>query len=93
MARSAPYARMRATFAGDDTVGTKIFAGTPSRIAAYATAAPWLPPDAATTPVGGILRSSKFVNAPRALNDPECCNSSSFSAIAKSPSPKSFPLT
>jgi hypothetical protein len=31
---------MRATFAGDDTVGTKILAGTPSRIAAYATAAP-----------------------------------------------------
>jgi hypothetical protein len=31
-------------------VGTKIFAGTFSCIAAYATAAPWLPPDAATTP-------------------------------------------
>jgi hypothetical protein len=31
---------MRATFAGDDTVGTKILAGTPSRIAAYATATP-----------------------------------------------------
>jgi hypothetical protein len=33
MARSEPYARIRCTFAGDDTVGTKIFARTPSRIA------------------------------------------------------------
>jgi hypothetical protein len=31
---------MRAIFAGDDIVGTKILARTPRRIAAYATAAP-----------------------------------------------------
>src|SRR5262245_57111980 len=84
---------MRATFAGDDTVGRKIFAGTASRIAAYATAAPWLPPDAATTPTAGILRVRRFVNAPRTLNDPECCSSSSFSTIGTSPSPKSLPRT
>src|SRR5439155_838054 len=66
MTRSAPYARMRATFAGDDTVGTKILAGTPSRLAAYATAAPWLPPDAApqsmltrTWPVTRVVASRR----------------------------------
>jgi len=37
----------------EETVGTKILAGTPRRIAAYATAAPWFPPDAATTPGAG----------------------------------------
>ena len=54
----------------DETVGTKIFAGMPSRRAAQATATPWLPPDAATTPAGGISRVSRLANAPRALNDP-----------------------
>ena len=36
---------MRSILAGEDTVGTKIRAGRPRRIAAYAPAAPWLPPD------------------------------------------------
>ena len=38
--RSAPYDRMRSILAGDEMVGTKIFAGTFRRMAAYATAAP-----------------------------------------------------
>jgi hypothetical protein len=80
-------------FAGAATVGTKILARMASRIAAYATAAPWFPPEAAATPTSGILRMSKFANAPRALNDPECCNSSSFSVIGNPASPKSPPLT
>jgi hypothetical protein len=63
-------------------LGTKIVAGTRRFIAAYATAAPWLPPDAATTPAGGTSRSSRFANAPRVLNDPACCNSSSFANSA-----------
>src|SRR5262249_41412189 len=54
---------------------------------------PWLPPDAATTPAAGILRVNRFVNAPRVLNEPECCRSSSFSTIGKSVSPKSAPRT
>ena len=37
---SAPYERMRSILAGEETVGTKIRAGIPSFIAAYATAAP-----------------------------------------------------
>src|SRR4029077_4183659 len=41
-----PYSRMGATLAGEETDGTKILAGTFRVIAAYATAAPWLPPDA-----------------------------------------------
>src|SRR6185437_111724 len=69
---------MRSTLAGDDTVGTKIRAGTPSSRAAYATATPWLPPDAAATPAGGTARSSRFVNAPRALNEPAHCSCSSL---------------
>ncbi len=35
--------------------GTKIVAWIPSRAAAYATAAPWFPPDAAATPAGGTV--------------------------------------
>ena len=38
--RSAPYNRIRSIFADEETVGTKILAGSASRIAAYATAAP-----------------------------------------------------
>jgi hypothetical protein len=57
-----------------------LLAGTPSRIAAWATAAPWLPPDAAATPQDGIGWVSRFANAPCALNERECCRHSSFSA-------------
>ena len=69
---------MRSILAGEDTVGTKILAGMPSRCAAYATATPWLPPDAAATPAGGTSRSRRFVNAPRALNEPAHCSCSSL---------------
>ena len=48
----------RSIFAGDATVGTKIARGMPSRDAAKATATPWLPPDAATTPAAGTCAAS-----------------------------------
>ena len=54
----------------------------PSARAAYATAAPWLPPDAAITPAGGRSPAARAVtmrlNAPRGLKLPACCTSSSF---------------
>src|SRR5215470_9212021 len=61
----------------------------PSAWAAKATAAPWLPPDAATTPAAGTSRSSRLANAPRALNDPACCSCSSLSSSGPAGSPKS----
>jgi hypothetical protein len=48
-----------------------------------------LPPDAATTPAAGISRLSRLLNAPRALNEPECCSSSSFSTSSPGGRPKS----
>src|SRR5258708_11853674 len=93
MARAAPHARIRSILTGEDTVGTKTLAGTPRRIAAYATAAPWLPPEAATTPASGISRSSKLVNAPRALNDPACWSCSSLSVRGNDERAKSLPST
>src|SRR5438045_4696193 len=53
-------------------------AGLPSFCAAYATAAPWLPPEAATTPAAGTSRVRRLANAPRALKEPECCSNSSL---------------
>src|ERR687898_1622539 len=50
----------------------------PSRMAANATAAPWLPPEAATTPAAGTLRRSRLVKASRGLNEPVCWKSSSL---------------
>src|SRR5207237_1314605 len=73
-------------------VGTKIRAGTRRRFAAYATAAPWLPPDAAATPGGGIARVSRLANAPRTLNEPECCRNSSFNVSGNGARPMSLPL-
>src|ERR1700731_2564549 len=84
---------MRAILAGDDTVGRKILALMPSARAAKATATPWLPPEAAVTPAAGIFRSSRLAKAPRALNDPECCSSSSLSTSRIGASPKSAPST
>ena len=46
--------------------------------AANAVAAPWFPPDAATTPAAGTTRESMCVNAARALNEPACCMNSSL---------------
>src|SRR4026208_529855 len=55
---------MRSFLAGDETVGTKIRAGSRRRIAAYATAAPWLPPDAAATPASGGPGGRRGARAP-----------------------------
>ncbi len=82
---------MRSTFAAEEMLGTKIVAVRPSRIAAYATAAPWLPPDAATTPGAGTSRKSRFANAPRVLNEPACCMNSSLSVTVAHRSPSSLP--
>src|SRR3989442_841328 len=54
---------------------------------------PAMPPNAATTPAAGSGRRSRLANAPRALNDPECCSSSSLSTSGKDETPKSAPLT
>src|SRR5258708_16569687 len=82
---------MRSILAGEHTVGTKILAGMPHRMAAYATAAPWLPPEAATTPTSGISRSSKLENAPRVLNDPACWRCSSLTVSGNDERAKSLP--
>src|SRR5215813_5193688 len=84
---------MRPILAGDDTVGRKIFALMPSARAAKATATPWLPPEAAVTPAGGIRRNSRLAKAPRALNEPECCSCSSLSTSRIGANPKSAPST
>ena len=55
-------------------------AATPSAPAASATARAWLPPLTAATPAArcsGVIVSSLW-NAPRTLNEPVRCNSSSF---------------
>src|SRR5437867_2467758 len=91
--RSTPYERICSILAGEQTVGTKIRAGIFNVIAAKATAAPWLPPDAATTPDFGISRVSRFVNAPRALNDPARCVNSSLSVTRRPGMPISPPST
>src|SRR5207248_2550912 len=76
----APYSRIRSTLAGSEMRGTKIRARTDNFRAARATAAPWLPPEAATTPAAGTSRSRRFANAPRALKEPDCWSSSSLRA-------------
>src|SRR5690606_12215399 len=82
---AAPSARSRATFTAGAVSGTNTSAGAPDRDAAYAKASPALPPEAATIPASGSRPSSRaartWLNAPRALNDPVCCVSSSFSHI------------
>ena len=54
---------------------------TPNAPAASATAMPWLPPLTATMPAArsASLSDRIFANAPRALNEPERCSSSSLS--------------
>src|SRR6266542_469220 len=84
---------MRSILAGDETVGTRIRAGTPRGLAAYATAAPWLQPEPATTPAAGIVRVSRCANAPRVLNEPACCRCSSLNFNETDFRSKSAPLT
>src|SRR5207245_11184965 len=76
----------------DRHVGTKCFAGSPPRIAAYTTAAPWMPPEAATTPADGMVRVRRLAKAPRVLNEPACWSSSSLSVSGKATSPRSAPV-
>ena len=61
---------MTAILAGEAISGTKIRALIPSLFAANATAAPWLPPEAAATPAAGTGVDRSVLKAPRALNDP-----------------------
>src|SRR5882724_1603743 len=61
--------------------------------AACATAAPWLPPEAATTPAAGMRRRSRFAKAPRALKELGGCRSSSLSTSVRPGRPKSRPST
>src|SRR5216684_434163 len=61
--------------------------------AACATAAPWLPPEAATTPASGTRRNKRLAKAPRALNEPDCCRSSSLKIRVMLARPKSPPST
>src|SRR3954467_7166145 len=58
--------------------GIRTSARTPSREAAYAKAAPWLPPLAATTPVTGSASVRSRLKAPRVLNEPACWSNSSL---------------
>src|SRR5258708_2850421 len=78
MTRSAPQRRMHSIFSGEATLGTKIFAGMPNLPAAKATATPWFPPEAATTPAFWTSRVSRLAKAPRALKEPACCKNSSL---------------
>src|SRR4029453_4800549 len=56
----------------------KISARWPRMLAANATARPKFPPDAAITPGAGTSDERSLLNAPRGLNEPVCCMSSSF---------------
>ena len=77
----APNWEMRSRFIAGLVDGTKISAWWPRRCAANATAAPWLPPDAAIRPASGMFSAARIrLNAPRDLNEPAYCNSSSFRA-------------
>ena len=72
---------MRSRFRGDVISGTNTSTGRPRARPAKATAAPWLPPEAATRAAGQPARSasaSTRLNAPRGLNEPACWSSSSF---------------
>jgi hypothetical protein len=87
---SAPFAAIRASFGSAADSGTNTLAGTPRSDAARATAAPWFPVDAATTPLArsasGIVRS--LFSAPRNLNEPVTWSVSSF---RRTPVPSSTP--
>src|SRR3954451_8041614 len=74
---------MASTCSAGAVSGTKMRVGMPSRWPTWATARPWLPPDAATSAVGGSGAESTLVKAPRALNEPECWKSSSFNVTGR----------
>jgi len=64
--------------------GTKIVARYPRRLAAWATASPKLPPEAAAMPPTPMSPVVSSANAPRGLNDPVTWRCSSFSVKEKS---------
>ncbi len=73
------------TFAIGASSGMKIVAGMPSSRAAQATAWPWLPAQAATTPAArsaAVSVASRFM-APRILNEPVRCRFSAFSIVER----------
>ena len=78
---SAPLALASSTDRAGADSGITTVAATPSAPAASATAMPWLPPLTATTPAARSASDSdvSFAKAPRALNDPVRCSSSSLS--------------
>ena len=74
---SAPSHSSIASFDALAPSGTNTTAAIPSRTAAQAVAAPWLPVDAVTTVVAPRLRYWASVgSAPRHLNAPNSCSSS-----------------
>jgi hypothetical protein len=80
MCTRAPAARQASAAAAGAAAGITTVAATPSAPAASATARAWLPPLTAATPAArcsGVIVSSLW-NAPRTLNEPVRCNSSSF---------------
>src|SRR4029079_691335 len=66
-----------------DVEGMKISTRRPSCWPTNDSAAPWLPPLAAIRPASGSSRSLRTrLKAPRGLNEPACCRSSSFKVTA-----------
>ena len=86
---------MRSRFIAGLVDGTKTSARCPSLVATWATAAPWLPPEAATNPAGGTSARRTRWNAPRGLNEPVCWSSSSLSVtgVARPSSPAAISTT
>src|SRR5690606_33440289 len=78
--RSAPARRIASAFGLAVPSGTNTMPRIPSRCIAYATAAPWLPLEAATQPARRSASSSvsSRLKAPRSLNEPVCCRFSSL---------------
>jgi hypothetical protein len=82
---SAPYARVASTFAIGASCGMKMRARAPTSRAAHATACPWLPALAATTPAARSASLSREMRlyAPRTLNEPVRCRFSAFRCTSR----------
>src|SRR5215208_5825865 len=83
---SAPIPRAASTFASGASVGTKTSQCTPRWRAAAASAWPWLPADAATTPLRqpSSPSESSLAATPRTLKEPVRCR---FSALSETTPP------
>ena len=88
---SAPYVRVASTFAIGASCGMKIRAFAPTSRAAHATACPWLPALAATTPAArsAALSVEMRLYAPRILNEPVRWRFSAFRCSSRPTSPES----